>query len=68
MTDALTPTWPNVKKWAEAQLEEHRNALEAQQPEEDTATIRGRIAQLRGLLDLAIPKPEMLTGNLADSE
>lgn len=52
------PQWAAVKRYAEAQIETLRSQLETQQPECMTATIRGRIAALRLLLEQFAPPAE----------
>ena len=54
----ITPLWEDIQKWALAEIELARDALEgATQPE---AYARGRIAALRELLDMP-RRPERTT-------
>ena len=56
-------------KWANIRIKEYRDALEAPLLYEREADIlRGRIAELRDLLALTEPKPEVPVSSLADSE
>ena len=70
MSEIQTPTWRVIKKWAEDQIEVCKRALE--EPllyEREADTLRGRIAELRALLNLTEPKPEVPeSGDLADSD
>jgi hypothetical protein len=47
--------WRTVKAWAEGELALCARALESHTPEIQTAAFRGRVAQLRRLLDWGEP-------------
>lgn len=51
-SDITSATWQKVSKWAEAELEKHRLALEGDKPEVATAKLRGQVSALRSLLRL----------------
>ncbi len=57
MIDPESQTWRFVAKSIEGRIEAHRTALESpHHTEVATAMLRGRIAELKYMLDLAAPK------------
>ena len=58
--DPNSPTWRAVAYWANSEIEAARIALETTAtPQAETEHQRGRIAQLRRLLQLTQPRPVM---------
>jgi hypothetical protein len=59
LTDAerISPVWARVKEIIEDRIAKHRIANDGDKSPEDTAKLRGRIAELKDLLklDRAIP-------------
>ena len=57
--DKVSPTWLRIKKHLQARVEALRNELEQDLPEERTAKVRGRLAEVKSLLSLdKYPPPE----------
>lgn len=53
IADFSSPTWHQLRKWAEAELEKARRRNEALElTSEQTAALRGEIKTLRKFLDL----------------
>jgi hypothetical protein len=53
------PTWADIKKWAEADIEKSRSLLEAA----DSEAVRARIAVMRDLLALkSLPPVPVIPG------
>ena len=57
--DFSSPTWKKVEKYANERLAEHRLKNDNDLPADRTAHLRGRIAELKALLDLARVMPEV---------
>jgi len=55
--DLLSPTWLKLKKHYEERIESHRIQNDGRLSENDTAHLRGRIAEAKYLLALAEPAP-----------
>jgi len=51
--DFQSPDIENVRRWANAQIEDLRTKLEGNIPEAETLSTRGAIVQLRLLIDAA---------------
>lgn len=56
-----TDLWKKIKSILEERLELHRKKNDSSQPESDTAKLRGRIAEVKFLLDLDSPEPALTT-------
>lgn len=56
-SDRLSPTWTRLKKHLQGRLEALRNELEQDLPEEKTAKVRGRLAEVKSLLSLEKNSP-----------
>lgn len=54
-SDANSATWERIKKHLEERIERHRRENDKGLSMEDTAKLRGRIAELKYLLDLDKP-------------
>lgn len=57
MIDPHSDTWRVVAAWAEKELRDTRDRLETELPEATTAKLRERIAVLKELIALAVPRP-----------
>lgn len=55
MIDKTSESWKEVESWAKARIESIRLRLEDDQPELETAKLRGQIAILRELCKLQKP-------------
>ena len=51
-SDLLSPTWAKLRKHLQGRVEALRNELEQDLPEEKTAKVRGRLAEVMSLLSL----------------
>ena len=56
-SDKVSPTWLRLKKHLQGRLEALRNELEQDLPEEKTAKVRGRLAEVKSLLSLEKNSP-----------
>lgn len=56
-SDRLSPTWTRLKKHLQGRLEALHNELEQDLPEEKTAKVRGRLAEVKSLLSLEKNSP-----------
>ena len=54
-SDRQSATWLKLKACIESRIVTHQRAIERDRPEVDTAKIRGRLAELRWLLEAAEP-------------
>ena len=57
--DFRTAVWKKVEKYANDRLDEHRKRNDGDLNADKTANLRGRIAELKALLDLARVPPEV---------
>lgn len=55
--DLQSPTWLKLKAHFEARLAEHRAGNDRRLSDQDTAHLRGRIAEAKYFLELADPPP-----------
>ncbi|MEK9796293.1 MAG: hypothetical protein VW713_06045 [Alphaproteobacteria bacterium] len=56
-SDKTSPTWLRIKKHLQARVEALRNELEQDLPEDRTAKVRGRLAEVRALLSVEKDPP-----------
>jgi len=56
-SDKVSPTWLRLKKHLQARAEALRNELEQDLPEDRTAKVRGRLAEVRALLSVEKDPP-----------
>ena len=52
MIDFQSPTWHQLRRWAEDQLKRAREKNDAQLSPDDTAALRGEIRVLKRIIDL----------------
>lgn len=62
-TDRNSGTWTAVKEYAQVRITELQRDLEADRPPEQTAKLRGRIAEIRSFLRAGEPAREVVAGD-----
>lgn len=62
-TDRNSSTWAAVKEYAAVRITELQRDLEADRTPEQTAKLRGRIAEIRSFLRAGEPAREVVAGD-----
>ncbi len=65
LVDGRSPTWRALKRHIEARIDALRQHLEAPADTETTATLRGQIKELRGLIERVEPPASAPISNTA---
>lgn len=55
--DLRSATWMRLEKWLKERLETHRQKNDGDLADKDTQKVRGRIAEVKAVLDLARTLP-----------